>query len=217
MSGSLQEILKQIAGRATARIGPKTTLVDDSYIATEPSALASAAGLDLELYSLARLVASEEGHAEPVYQLAVAEAVRNEAAKRGTSITAMLTYHTQGKPRAGHYGRQVGRLAATTLDPTAQNVAAARAALSGTNMVLGAHRFFAPRVHDAGTQAGKKIRSFESVLADWTKKDRLQWIGQIPGIDPYKLALLKKAMISADNSALLATVQAARQSRQVTV
>src|SRR5258706_1638619 len=57
----------------------------------DPQDLADQAGLSLEQYSLARMLGSEEPHTDPTTQAAIAWCTINEAARRGTSITALLT------------------------------------------------------------------------------------------------------------------------------
>lgn len=199
--------LRAIASAGKKRVGPATSLTDDAFVAVPPKQLAAQAGMDLEAYSLARLVASEAGSQPPVVQLAVAEAIRNRAVAKRTSITALLVAD-KTPSQSGFYGRQLGRVAATTRDPNEQNVAAAIHALRGSNVTKGATHFFDPQAQDRGTQAGTPLRPTEEIISRF-QAEGLQWVGPVEGINPFKLALFKKVS-KPNNFALLAEINRGR-------
>jgi hypothetical protein len=70
-----------------------------------PAELAGVAGLDVETYSLARMIASEEGRSSNAVKLAIAWTVRNHAASSGRSITSVLTAARE-PTHSGYYGTQ---------------------------------------------------------------------------------------------------------------
>lgn len=70
-----------------------------------PAELAAQAGLDLETYALARLIASEEGNSSREVQALVAHAVKNAAAAGGKSIASKLLY-AKYNPHSGSFGTQ---------------------------------------------------------------------------------------------------------------
>jgi len=70
-----------------------------------PDSLAIVAGVDTETYSLARVIASEEGNSSNETQAAVGWATVNHAASVGVSITDLLI-HAVYPPHSGKYGTQ---------------------------------------------------------------------------------------------------------------
>jgi hypothetical protein len=93
-----------------------------------PETLAAQAGVDVDTYSLARMISSEEGRSSNVVKAAVGWAAMNHANAAGKSITAVLT---QNKNHQGLYGTQVGGYASTALDPYEGDIAIAGAILNG--------------------------------------------------------------------------------------
>lgn len=189
------------------------------YIATSPAQLAAQAGVDIETYSLARVLASEGYGGEDVGEIwaivAIAQAVVNTARARGKNITALVTASTWGTPLAGHYGEQSGRYAATSADPREWHLAVARAVLQGAvpDLARGATQFFDPLVQDGGVQRGTKIKTADAILQSWHAHSA--WIGQVPMIDPYALMFLRPepnpVLRAAALSAALAAVYDGRQ------
>lgn len=168
-------------------------------IRESPGQLAQQAGLSQEEYTLARMIASE-GYSggggylgETVGRVCLAQAVRNEAKRRGKTITELCT-------RDGHYGTQNWVIyCATSKDPVRWHGDIARAVLAGDvpDLVRGATNFVPPSLWgnaaNAGqeaTQSGNKLKAFTDLMASWhTSK---AWIGDvIPGLNPYHLLLLK--------------------------
>jgi hypothetical protein len=70
-----------------------------------PAELAQAAGVEVETYSLARMIASEEGRSSNLIKAAVAFAAINRATSKGEGITALVTRAKVGA-HAGRYGTQ---------------------------------------------------------------------------------------------------------------
>ncbi|UCC72067.1 MAG: hypothetical protein JSV86_17115 [Gemmatimonadota bacterium] len=128
--------------------------------------------VSLDTYSLARNIRSEHGRGSVEEKVAIAEAARNEASRRGKSITQLLLINRQGRPL---YGRQrQGRFAGTSQDPTVGDVQIADYVLrKGTNLTRGATKYLHP-----GAMSSQE-RLFE-VLHDWAKRN--VWVGHIPGI-----------------------------------
>jgi hypothetical protein len=151
--GDLNQILA-----ALTSIGRGSRLTRDPYDTTtglvegSPAELAAAANLDVETYSLARAVASEEGRSSELIKIAVAHAITNHARKAGRSITAVVTgarnpahqgsYGTQkdidpgelddeGKPTNPNEGKS-DRYVSTALDPYAQEGQIAAGVIDGS-------------------------------------------------------------------------------------
>lgn len=197
-----QLALGQIAGAKPTRVGPATTLTELELpggkawrSAGDAKKLASASGLDPDLYACARCVQSEEGSSAAEYLLAVAECVRNEARERGAGPLKLLTSPTDTyRATAGLFGEQHGRWAATSRDPTEKSVAAARAALiGGTRMIGDARKFYSPKVQDTGRQGARALTSDAVGIIERWSADGWEWIGHIPGVDAYRLMLLRFA------------------------
>lgn len=126
----------------------------DGNIAEEPQDLANAASdvlgfqADLDTYSAARMVRSEEGSLSPdVRALLVHVAINDAAALGGWTLTHLMTYSTN-PDNNGIYGAQYGqRRYSTAQDPytqdygIAQQVIASRAA-GGADPTRGATKFF---------------------------------------------------------------------------
>jgi hypothetical protein len=206
--------LAAIAAAPATRVGPKTSLTGQ-IVATSPQSLANAAGLPLDVYALARLVNSEYGSGPPAAMVAIAEAARNRAKLLGQSIAHMLTYEKDSSD-SGFFGRQSGRWAATTLDPTQKTVLAARMALEGSNYAGGALWFFSPKAQDGGTQAGQTLKDDAiEIIERWGIKGGQKWISSAPlyreGVDPYKLMIFGKVSAPADVREAVAVVLRRRE------
>lgn len=71
----------------------------------DPQSLADQTSYDLETYSLARAISSEEGRSSDETKLAVGWAIKNRADAGAGSITALVTHAKYG-PHSGSYGTQ---------------------------------------------------------------------------------------------------------------
>ena len=221
------DALKAIAAASdTRRVGPigrkmvVTFSPGDDWVGIEqlPASLARDAGLDVDVYSLARLTASENSSDGPSYRLAVCEVGLNElerrrrvnAPTRTLSPTGNLVERTSGGKFArtqGHYGQQRGRWASTYRDPSESDVVAAQAALSRkTDLAKGAVRFFSPKAQNGGIQAGRKLaKDAEDVIRLWGS-DGYAWVGPVSGIDAYRLMLFRHQGRAANSGEIAAAL-----------
>lgn len=139
--------------RATSCPYNKTT----GIVPCQPAELAAQVGEELDTYSLARAVSSEEGRSSDAVKALVAHAIKNEAARRGVSITHLVTsaklpahsgfYGTQRnieKGTAGYDGSD--RYCSTANDPYAGELAIARGVRDGSipDLTGGANQFDRP-------------------------------------------------------------------------
>lgn len=226
---------------AAARI-TSSTAGSDGAVSPLPAALLEQArrkvpDLDLNTYTLARVVASEFGSGPYPAQLAIADADATRARTAGRSI------HNHATGGGTTYGRQGynGRPVSTSLDPTMDHVAVARAALASPGFARGATFYFDPRTQYScwsqplkcipkGTSQPNRLQHPLAILESWSfKKTRkgcardeknryyctygertgraAQWVGQINGINPYDLMLFKP---KADDDHEEMTAQAKR-------
>lgn len=192
------------------RVGPKTTLGADGLVEEDPGWLAFESGYDLEVYALARCLASEHANDPDVYLRCVAWAVRNKAAEGNRSLFALLT---DGKGEAGdwRFGEQKAaagtKYASTRADPLerhAQIAAEVVAAQPWEDPTRGATHFFSPKAQDAlaakaaaGDERFAKYLGKDSafILASWTGTGLYPGGAEavIPdGIDPRTLTLFRR-------------------------
>lgn len=134
--------------------------VTDGVIPETPESLASAAGVALDVYSLARVMQSEESSLEA--RAAVGWAVRNHARLAKLTVTQLVTRarrkdKSTGKITVydsdGHYGAQnctPGRYASTYREPSNTTLTLAEEVLSGRrpDPTGGADQFDAPDLQD---------------------------------------------------------------------
>ena len=123
-----------------------------------PQDLADQAGVDIEVYSLARMISSEEGRSSNTIKAAVGWAAVNHAQSAGKTLTALLTTNTHHQ---GLYGTQVGGYASTANDPYEGDIAIANGILNGDipDMTGGADQFDRPSGEDASKVAANRIAS----------------------------------------------------------
>lgn len=201
------EVRAASSARLTSSTADAGGTVTKSATALVDEAARKVPGVDLQSYTLARLASSEYGKATPEMWAAVIDAELNRAERRKRTVFEHLC-------PTGTYGKQGGtRPAATTRDPTFQTLAAARAVLDGRarGIARGAERFFDPRVMDVLHRKDPARVSCDALnlLDRWSynrnqgptgKKcppgDRVgdhteAWVGQIPGIDPWELMLMR--------------------------
>lgn len=210
-----------INGTGTARVGPSTKLVEmkrgeSSWtgVQTSPVELHRLSGLDRNLYAIARCVASEVGSKRPgEYLLGVAEGVRNEARRRKVEPYQLLVYGANASYAwtEGMYGRQSGRWAATSQDPHARAVLAARIAMDReTNLCRDTIRWCSLSVMDGGTQGGKPLRyDAAGIVKKWNAEGKV-WIGAIPNVDTYRQCWFREGRPGEMLDELLAIVELGR-------
>jgi hypothetical protein len=156
--GDVNQILASLTS-----LGRGTRLTRAPYDTTtgvvpgSPDQLAAQAGLDVEAYSLARAISSEEGRSSAAIKVAVGWSIRNYAAKHGRTITAQVT-RANNSDHAGSYGTQKDidpsspdqgksdRYCSTALDPYDQDGQIAAGILSGAipDTTNGADQFDRP-------------------------------------------------------------------------
>jgi len=175
-------------------------------IPTSPSILASQAGLPLDVYSMARLLASE-GYGGPALEkrfalTQIGHAVKNEARRRGLSVTSLLTKSTYPEA-SGKYGEQRGRYASTSKAPKDAHLSLAQQVMAGTqaDRTGGATKFLDPHVFQRGIQAGARLKPVEQVLTDWHEHNA--YVGSIPGITTSYLMFFRPEKSAAKRKAAL--------------
>ena len=159
----------------------------------------------------ARLAASEHSRGTFTELCCIVDAELNRAERKGKSLYESLTH----KGTFGKQGRT--RRASTRRDPKMRHLLAARAVLSGKarGVSRGAQRFFDPRAQLSAHRRWKSGKSNRRhchplvILERWvhgykwskgkgpcqldrTRRGRtLQWVDEIPGVDPTRLMLFK--------------------------
>ncbi len=143
-----------------ARLTTSTFDKSTGMIQESPTALADAAGLDLETYTLARLLSSEEGTAGNLERIAVGAAALNYANQQGTTLFSLLTGATRTK-NAGTFGSQPGRFASTRQDPYQGDGELATGLREGTilDVTNGATHWDVPGGEDAAQVAANRLAS----------------------------------------------------------
>jgi len=141
--------------------GP-TSLLDDGTVSAdgityaEPTQLAAGAGVDLDTYALARMIASEAGGQKTIAQQAVGAVALSYAGDRGESISQVLLRSTHAGD--GYFGKQSqGRYAATSHDPSASHLVMAAELQSGAiaDPTGGARQWDSPRSYTDPSSAAK--------------------------------------------------------------
>lgn len=168
------------------RIGPSTMEGDDGLIPDSPEDLAAAAGVDVNVYALARCLASEHPRDPTPYLRCVAWAVRNKAAERGVSVLRLLT---DGAGVAGddYFGEQKAaagtKYASTRDDPRRRHVQVASevmASPSSSDPTRGATHFYSPKAQDALERKAEAIKARELAGEELTDRERsyLKYLGR---------------------------------------
>jgi hypothetical protein len=149
----------------------------DGVIDQAPQDLADQAGLDLDTYTLARVISSEEGNSAAIRQLAVAWVTLNNSGGGG-----VLAYATGG----GNYGHQGGsRKVSTWLDPYQGHADLAAQVMGGqqSDPTHGATNFFNPDLQDK--LHAKDPNKYKSAIdLDMSWRSRGLNPVDVPGIDP---------------------------------
>jgi len=147
----------------------------DGVVRADPATLAHQAGVTLDTYALARMVASEHPRDSRAIRVAVAWAARNYAAKGRVSVSRLLLRAVKnGKVLAhdGLFARQNtgGKYATTANDPNADDLEVASLVISGrvADPTGGADQFDSPAAQRAAVARGAKnyTKTPEEVAAD---------------------------------------------------
>lgn len=156
-----------------------------------PQSLADAAGVPLETYSRARMIAAEGYGGDPIGHAAasiiIGQTVDNERERRQLgSITELLT-RSNFPNAAGFYGEQAGRYAATTRDPTWWDIRVAQAIEAGDvpDLAQGAVHFLDPQVYVGGVQAGRPLGKFADIIRGWMLDEGNELCPDVATIDPF--------------------------------
>lgn len=143
------------------RLLPDGTVTVDGETPADPAALAAGAGVSLDAYALARMIASEAGGQRQVAQEAVGMVAFNYAGDKGQSISSLLLHATRAGN--GFFGKQAqGRYAATSRDPSAAQLDLAARIVAGevADPTGGARQWDSPRAYenpsDADVTAAKR-------------------------------------------------------------
>jgi hypothetical protein len=179
----------------------RSTLVD-GLVQEAPEALAAEAHVPLQIYSLARMIASEHSRGSPLEKTAIAHAVVNQARHRRVSVTDLLTW--EDGPGIGRYATQhrtashATRYASTRADPAREDVEIARAVMQGEepDPTRGARRFFSPSAADKLYRTVPwQTKDAAMILEKWSREG---WTPiAIAGIDPAELIFLAKGKIAS--------------------
>ena len=144
-----------------SRVGAASTFnpTAPNEIAENPDDLAASANLDLQTYTLARIISSEEGNSPVAYWVAIASATLNNSI--GGDV---FSYATDGA-----FGKQgAGRPVSTAQDPYDGHVRIAQAVMTGEipDPTNGATQWVAPRTQDIlHLRDPSKYKSFADVEA----------------------------------------------------
>ena len=193
------------------RVGPQTDVDENGLVPVPPEELAAQAGVDLEVYALARCLASEHANDPNIYLLSIGWAVKNKAAERQESILELLT-NGAGDAGDGWFGEQKAaagtKYASTARDPHVRHVEVATSVIFGgmPDPTGGATHFFSPRAQDALAQKAadgdERYRKYagkdaEYIFRSWAQPGGLYPQGAVPvvpaGIDPRTLTLWRRA------------------------
>jgi hypothetical protein len=159
---------------------------DEGYVDADPQALADQAGLTIDQYALARMIASEEPHSDNVTKGAIAWCTVNEAARVGKTISALLL-RAKNPTNNGHFGSQKDkdsssarfgksdRYATTALDPYDGEGQIAVAVLDGTivDITNGCQQFDRPA----------EEKHPDRVAQNRVNKEHAEMV-DVPGTDP---------------------------------
>jgi len=202
-------VLDHLAKIATAPTSPR--------FETHEEALERFPGLTRDAYALSRVINSEHGSGTPTEMCCIGDADANKAARQRRSI---FDHVTAGTGQYGHQGEDK-RPVSTARAPGPRHVVAALAVLAGPQpfgmrgIARGAERYF-----DVKAQAASAASSPEThcpplvILERWTYSlpwgserctlgtkrggDQQEWVGPIPGVDPYVLMLMRPATAHQD-------------------
>lgn len=174
-------------------------------VACDPAAMARAAGVSLEAYTLARYIQSEVGGGPVPERVAVAQAAINRVKyveKLGSILNLLLYRQPAGHPNRGFYGpihgptpagggltAPYGRWAATSADPTVANLKLAAAILNDdipSDFAKGADDQNGPQVFIAKYGIDYAVANVQSRGAL-----RKYWVGPLPGVNPLRTMLYR--------------------------
>lgn len=161
----------------------RCTLTDDGIVVESAAELVAQAvavvghDVNVDAYSLARMVRSEESSAGQIAKNYLCHVMMNQADALGWGITQVIQFHTTST-RANRYGKQISGRVASASDPYEADLAVAEHSLAeraqGLDPTGGATNFVDKRAF--GVQAG--TGSFEDLVSRWAVE------GKTPGTLP---------------------------------
>lgn len=164
---ALSDAIAGLTGAST--LLPDGTVTIDGKNPADPAALAVGAGVTLDVYALARMIASEAGGQKFIAQQAVGIVAANYAADHGQSISALLLHSTHAG--SGYFGKQSqGRYAATSKDASPMQLALADQILAGQidDPTGGARQWDSPRSYsnpaDADATEARRIAAGNTLV-----------------------------------------------------
>jgi hypothetical protein len=172
------------------------------YIEQEPQMLAWECGVNVNVYSLARMIASEGYSGDKQTEgataaIAICQMALNKAKRVGQDVTDVMTYHPSRDNRNDRYGRQNGgRYCSTIRDPKQWHLNVANAVWNSLvpDIVEGCHMYFDPKVQDGGKQAGTALRrDAEGVCREWIIDGGNEFV-PLPGISTYNLMAFRRPL-----------------------
>ena len=164
--------------------------------------------LDLNTYTLARYMHSEIGDGTVEERVAVGEVAINQAKRRNQDVNGLLLFtqptHLYGEINVAG-GRNTGRFAATSRDPSVLTTLLADLVISGKseNINLG-----------ADDQDGMEFQRFfpnpmNKILSEANSGS--YWVGPIPGVDHWKTTQFRKFGFSSSSFQGQQLIERARQ------
>lgn len=163
VTGDLRQVFRDAINGVTqgARLTHAPYNTTTGVAPGDPAGLAASAGLDLDTYALARMIASEEGNSSAATQALIAHAAVNHAG--GADRIAAVLLKAKNPTHSGSFGTQKDlerlvttadgkqvhpsdRYASTATDPYEGHAAIARGVLDGTipDLTGGADQFDRP-------------------------------------------------------------------------
>ena len=180
----------------TVRRGRKVTNASvgpGKVVDADPRFLAQKARVDVDTYSLARVISSE---ATDLFadKVAVGWVVKNKAASRRRSITAIVTAGRRGpgKYAAQNTGR---RFVSSRLDPRTEDIEIAKGVISGRlpDTTGGAIGFLHPQSQDRFLADGRPgyTKGSQATIAKWRKSGLVPFAAD--GVSPAELLVFRRA------------------------
>jgi hypothetical protein len=185
----------------------QTGLVRESPAELLEQARANDPTVSLEELTAARLIASEHDSGTETEWAAIVASELNRADRKGMTLYESLTLDG----RFGRQGRKTSRgntRASTRRDSSIAQLRIARKVLSGElrGIAKGAQRFFDPRSQDRGSYRCNALEILEKWSFDYPRgtgrcfrrragRRPVEWVGPVPGIDPYRLMLFRPARL----------------------
>jgi len=188
-------------------------------VVESPVAIHVATGLDRNTCALARMMQSEIGDYYDAWRLVpVVELTRNHARRKGLEAYSLLVGQTASDYSftQWQYGSGEGRYASTLQDPSRKAVAIAKMVLQGSSWLpSNAENWDQPSLQDRLYASGKSTKDAVEVAQSWGK-DGYEWIGPLPGVNPYDDCVFGFVGHPVTNEALCSVIRAARAGTDVT-